>query len=157
MPETPCTTLIFKREPMTTHGLLIKIIAFFFRVKVGCLKSFIKDVGVCPIFVLILQCVFAVVKNCWNSVSFFCAPADSTNYRTYVSNYPSTWLANQTMAFLTANHGAYSNLHTQLGARTGISALARRLSSSCFAENGIVVNNFKNVRALLKITTLFIT
>ena len=32
-----------------------------------------------------------------------------------ISNFPSTLLANRTMTFLMASHGAYSNLGTQLG------------------------------------------
>ena len=47
----------------------------------------------------------------------FGPPADSTNYRKWVSNFLSSWLANRQWLFQKANHGAYSNPGTQVEAQ----------------------------------------
>ena len=50
------------------------------------------------------------------SLFYFRPPTDSTNYRKGVSNFLLIWLTNRQWLFEQANHGAYSNPGTQVGA-----------------------------------------
>ena len=47
-------------------------------------------------------------------ISLFWA-SNGLNYRKYVSNFPSTWLADRQWPYQQANHSAYSNPGTQVG------------------------------------------
>ena len=58
-------------------------------------------------------------RNLTSIKLLFEPPTDSTNYRKCVSNFLSSWLANQQWDFWQANHEAYSNPGTQVEAQEG--------------------------------------
>ena len=85
-------------------------------------------------------------------ISSFWDPS-GLNYRTCISNFPSTWLGNLQWHFWQTNHGAHTNLGTQLRSRTRQTNLTRSLVPSVSQATNFVAYARRSVYAYVLMRT----